>query len=265
MTVIQTIILGIVEGITEFLPVSSTGHMIIAGSIMKIDKEPFTNLFEIVVQMGAILAVVVLYWRKFFDFSRIDFYRKLAIAIIPVLIFGYLLRNRIADWEKSPMIVGVATLIGGIILIFVDRLFREPFIESTEGVSILRALKIGFWQVLAVIPGVSRSAATIIGGLQQRLTRKVAAEFSFFLAVPTMCAATGYKLFKAWKDSPAMLEDHHNLMMLIVGNIIAFLVAMVAIRSFISYLQNHSFRIFGIYRVIVGILIIILVKYGLLT
>ncbi|HUX84802.1 MAG TPA: undecaprenyl-diphosphate phosphatase [Chitinophagaceae bacterium] len=265
MTTLQTIILGIIEGITEFLPISSTGHMIIASSVMKIDSDPFTELFEIVVQLGAILAVVVLYWRRFFDFSRISFYRKLFIAVLPALIFGYLFAKKITQMEDNPVIVGISMLVGGVILIFVDSLFREPRIETTEGIGIFNALKIGFWQVLSMIPGVSRSAATIIGGLQQRLTRKVAAEFSFFLAVPTMFAATGYKLFKAYKENPAILRDHHNVMDLLLGNAIAFVVAMIAIRTFINYLQKHSFRIFGIYRVIVGILIIILVATGFLT
>jgi undecaprenyl-diphosphatase len=265
MTTLQTIILGIVEGITEFLPISSTGHMIIVSSIMGIDADVFTKLFEIVVQLGAILAVVVLYWKKFFDFSRFSFYRKLIIAVLPALFFGYLFADRIDRMLQSPMIVGIAMLAGGIILIFVDQFFKEPRIDSTEKIGIFNALRIGFWQILAMIPGVSRSAATIVGGLQQRLTRKVAAEFSFFLAVPTMCAATGYKLLKAYRDDPAILKDHHNIMQLLLGNAIAFVVAMFAIRSFITYLQKHSFRAFGIYRVIIGVIIIILVWKGILT
>ncbi len=265
MTILQTIILGIVEGITEFLPISSTGHMIIVSSVMKIDADPFTKLFEIVVQLGAILAVVVLYWRRFFDFSRLSFYRKLIIAVLPALIFGYLFAKRIDQMQDNPVIVGIAMLVGGVILIFVDRLFREPRIDTTEGIGIFNALRIGFWQVISMIPGVSRSAATIVGGLQQRLTRKVAAEFSFFLAVPTMFAATAYKLFQAYRENPTLLRDHHNVLELLLGNAIAFLVAMIAIRTFITYLQNHSFRVFGYYRVIVGILIIILVGTRFLT
>lgn len=265
MTILQSIILGIVEGITEFLPISSTGHMIITSSFMKIDTEDFTKLFEIVVQLGAILAVVVLYWRRFFDFSRPIFYGKLFIAVIPALIFGYLFADKLDQLLQNPVIVGYTLLGGGIVLIFVDQLFSEPVIETTEGIGIFNALRIGFWQVLAMVPGVSRSAATIVGGLQQRLTRKVAAEFSFFLAVPTMCAATGYKLLKAWKDHPDMLRDHHNILVLIIGNIVAFIVAMIAIRTFIGYLQKHSFRAFGIYRVIAGIGILILAYKGLLN
>jgi undecaprenyl-diphosphatase len=265
MTWLQAIILGIVEGITEFLPVSSTGHMIITSSLMGIHTDDFTKLFEICVQLGAILAVVVLYWRKFFDFSRIRFYIKLCIAVIPALALGYLFSDKIDELLESPTTVGVMLLLGGIILMFIDRIFSHPAIESEDEISNRRAFTIGFWQVLAMIPGVSRSAASIIGGLQQRLSRKVAAEFSFFLAVPTMCAATGYKLLKAFQETPEMLRDTNNLIALAVGNIVAFIVAMIAIRTFIQYVQRHSFRMFGIYRIIAGIVILVLVFTGVIT
>jgi len=264
MNILQAILLGIVEGITEFLPVSSTGHMIIVSSWMGIDKADFTKLFEIVIQLGAILAVVVLYWRRFFDFRRLGFYKKIIIGVIPALILGYLFADQIDRFLESPLVVGISLLAGGVILLFVDSWFKAPVIKEEKDMSLFNALRIGFWQCIAMIPGVSRSAASIIGGMQQKLTRSLAAEFSFFLAVPTMAAATGYKLLKAFKDQPAMLEDTHNLLALAVGNVIAFVVAMIAIRTFITYLQKHGFKAFGIYRIVVGILIIILVQGGML-
>lgn len=264
MTIIQAIILGIVEGITEFLPISSTGHMIIVSSWMGIDELEFTKLFEIVIQLGAILAVVVLYWRKFFDFSRIGFYKKIIIGVIPALVLGYLFADKIDVLLQSPLIVGIMLLAGGIVLLFVDNWFKKPVVDHEKDMRPVKALWIGFWQCIAMIPGVSRSAATIIGGMQQKLTRRFAAEFSFFLAVPTMAAATGYKLLKAFMDHPAILQNSHNLLALVMGNIVAFIVAMLAIKSFIGYLQKHGFKLFGIYRIIVGILIIILVQTGML-
>lgn len=264
MDIIQTAILGVIEGITEFLPVSSTGHMIVASSWMGIDQDDFTKFFEIAVQMGAILAVVVLYWRKFFDFSRWDFYKKLVIAVIPALIIGYLLADKIDMLLQSPMTVGIMLLVGGIFLLFVDSWFSVPTVDREMDMNEFKALRIGFWQCLAMIPGVSRSAATIIGGMQQKLTRKFAAEFSFFLAVPTMAAATGYKILKAFQSDPGMLTNSHNLFMLLIGNVIAFVVAMLAIRSFVGYLQKHNFKIFGYYRIGIGILILILVYKGIL-
>jgi undecaprenyl-diphosphatase len=264
MTIIQAIILAIVEGITEFLPVSSTGHMIIVSSWMGIDAAAFTKLFEIVIQLGAILAVVVLYWKKFFDFSRLGFYKKIIIGTIPALILGYLLADQIDQLLQSPLTVGITLLAGGVVLLFVDNWFKRPQIREEKDMDLFKALRIGFWQCIAMIPGVSRSAATIIGGMQQKLTRELAAEFSFFLAVPTMAAATGYKLLKAFKDEPQILQNSHNVLVLVLGNIIAFIVAMIAIRSFITYLQKHGFKLFGVYRIIVGILILILVQQGML-
>jgi undecaprenyl-diphosphatase len=238
--------------------------MIVVSAWMGIDAKDFTKLFEIVIQLGAILAVVVLYWRRFFDFSRLGFYKKIIIGVIPALILGYLLGDKIDLLLQSPLIVGIMLLAGGVVLLFVDNWFKRPVIEKEEDMDLFKALRIGFWQCIAMIPGVSRSAATIIGGMQQKLTRKLAAEFSFFLAVPTMAAATGYKLLKAFEDHPAILQDGHNLLALAVGNIVAFVVAMIAIKSFIGYLQHHGFRVFGVYRIIVGILIILLVQVGML-
>lgn len=265
MTTLQAIIIGIVEGITEFLPISSTGHMIITSSLLGISKEEFTKLFEVCVQLGAILSVVVLYWKKFFDFSKLQFYVKLIIAVIPALLLGYLLSDKIDALLESPTTVGVSLLVGGIILMFIDKVFTVSEIEKEEKIGPINAFTIGLWQVLAMIPGVSRSAASIIGGMQQKLSRKLAAEFSFFLAVPTMCAATGYKLLKVFKTNPEMLKDKNNLLVLGVGNVVAFFVALIAIKTFISYVQKHSFKVFGIYRIIAGITILTLIYLGVIS
>ncbi len=264
MSIIQAIILSIIEGLTEFLPVSSTGHMIVVSAWMGIDTQEFTKLFEIVIQLGAILAVVVLYWRKFFDFSRIDFYKKILIGVIPALILGYLFADKIDLLLESPLIVGIMLAVGGVVLLFVDGWFQNPRVFHEKDMTIFQALRVGFWQCLAMIPGVSRSAASIIGGMQQKLNRRVAAEFSFFLAVPTMAAATGYKLLKAFLDTPEVLSDGRNIMILLLGNVVAFIIAMIAIKSFITYLQKHGFKWFGLYRIIIGIIIIILVQTGAL-
>lgn len=262
MSLIEAIILAIVEGLTEYLPVSSTGHMIITGSLMGIAEHPFTKLFEICIQLGAILAVVVLYWKRFFDISRLQFYVKLVIAVIPALAIGFLLSDQIDELLESPLTVAISLLVGGIILLFIDKVFNKPVIEKEEEVSYLKGFIIGIWQCVAMIPGVSRSAASIIGGMQQGLTRSLAAEFSFFLAVPTMFAATGYKLLKAYKETPEMLTDSNNLMMLAVGNIVAFIVALAAIKFFIGYLSKYGFKLFGWYRIVVGLIIIALIVAG---
>ena len=264
MSIIETIILAIVEGLTEFLPISSTGHLIITSSLMHIEKEEFTKLFEIVVQLGAILAVVVLYWKKFFDFGRIKFYFKLIIGVIPAIILGFLFSKKIDALLESPLTVAITMLIGGIILLFVDNLFKNPAIDHEGEISNGKSFAIGIWQCLAMIPGTSRSAASIIGGMQQKLTRRVAAEFSFFLAVPTMLAATGYKLLKAYKENPAMLHNHENLMALLVGNLVAFIVAMIAIKFFIGFLQKHGFKLFGYYRIIASIILLLLIWKGII-
>jgi undecaprenyl-diphosphatase len=264
MTWLDTIILSIVEGITEFLPISSTGHMIIASSIMKIGNDDFTKLFEICVQLGAILSVVVLYWKRFIDIKRLDFYFKLVIAVFPALVFGFLFSKKIDQFLESPTTVAVTLLIGGIVLLFVDQLFNKNTIDSDAGLTNRKAFTIGMWQVIAMIPGTSRSAATIVGGMQQKLTRRFAAEFSFFLAVPTMVAATGYKMLKALKEQPEMLKDKHNLAMLGVGNLVAFVVAMIAIKTFIHFLQRNSLRAFGVYRILAAALIFVLMYQGVI-
>lgn len=264
MTIFQAVVIAIVEGITEFLPISSTGHMIIASSFLHIAADPFTKLFEVAIQLGAILSVVVLYWKKFFPLNRFNFYIKLIIAVIPALALGALFSDKIDDLLESPLTVSITMLLGGFVLLFIDKFFQQPTIEKEENISLSKAFTIGIWQCVAMIPGVSRSAASIIGGMQQKLTRNLAAEFSFFLAVPTMAAATGYKLLKAYKDSPELLFNQDNLIALAVGNVVAFVVALLAIKFFIGFLQKHGFRLFGWYRVIVGAVLLVLVLTGYL-
>jgi undecaprenyl-diphosphatase len=260
MSIIHAIIIAIVEGLTEFLPISSTGHMIITSSLLGIEKEAFTKLFEVVIQLGAILAVVVLYYKKFFNFSRWQFYLRLIIAVIPALVFGALFSSRIKALMESNLTVGLSLLIGGIILLFVDNIFKNAKLNNDSDITYPKAFAIGLWQVLAMIPGVSRSAASIVGGMQQGLSRRLAAEFSFFLAVPTMVAATGKDLWDWYKEQGTIASG--DLKLLLLGNVIAFVVAIIAIKFFISYLQKHGFRLFGWYRIVVGIIVLILVFSG---
>ncbi|WP_395625859.1 undecaprenyl-diphosphate phosphatase [Daejeonella sp.] len=258
MTIFQAIILAIIEGLTEFLPVSSTGHMIIGSSIMGIQSNEFVKLFTVAIQLGAILSVIVLYFKHFFQ--SVGFYFKLLVAFLPAVFFGLLLSDKIDQLMESPLGVAIALLIGGIILLFVDKWFNDGTIDNTNDITYGTALKIGLFQCISMIPGTSRSAATIVGGMSQRLTRKAAAEFSFFLAVPTMFGATSKKLYDFYKDGYQISGDQINL--LIIGNVVAFLVAMLAIRYFIAFLQTKGFRLFGWYRIIVGGIILILLLSG---
>lgn len=262
MTVIEAIIIAIVEGITEFLPISSTGHMIITSSLMGIAKDDFTKLFEVAIQLGAIMSVVVLYYKKFFPLNRWNFYLKLIIAVIPALILGFLFSDKIDELLESPLTVSITLFLGGFVLLFIDKIFNQHTIEQDEDISFLRAFFIGVWQCVAMIPGVSRSAASIIGGMQQKLTRNLSAEFSFFLAVPTMAAATGYKLLKAYTETPEILFNSNNMILLVIGNVVAFVVAMLAIKFFIGYLQKHGFKLFGWYRIIAGTILLLMYYTG---
>jgi undecaprenyl-diphosphatase len=288
MSIIEAIVIAIVEGLTEFLPISSTGHMVITSSALGIGDDNFTKVFEVAIQLGAILAVVILYWKKFFQFNKWEFYAKLIVGVIPALLFGFLFNDLIDDMLGSAAIVATSMVLGGVVLLFIDRWFKQPvveapdilatevtkseLIEADDKLSYKKSLVIGFWQVLAMIPGVSRSAASIIGGMQQKLTRNFAAEFSFFLAVPTMFAATAYSLFlKHWgkgvdakKGYELILETSQNTTAFIIGNVVAFVVALLAIKFFISYLQKHGFRLFGWYRIIAGIILLALVFTGYL-
>ncbi|QEH40590.1 undecaprenyl-diphosphate phosphatase [Chitinophaga sp. XS-30] len=253
MSIVEAIIIAIVEGLTEFLPVSSTGHMIIVSSLMGINEDEFTKMFEVCIQLGAILAVVVLYWKKFFNFSKPAFYIKLFLGVLPALILGYLFAEQIDSLLEKPEVVGLMLFLGGIVLLFVDKWFKNPVIDSEEKMNYFQAIRIGFYQCLAMIPGVSRSAASIIGGMQQKLTRNAAAEFSFFLAVPTMAAVTGYKLLKSHELVTGSME---NLKLLLIGNAVAFVVAMIAIKFFIDTLKKFGFRVWGYYRIVVGAIIL---------
>jgi len=257
MNFIEAIILAIIEGITEYLPISSTGHMIIGSSLMGISELEFTKVFEVNIQFGAILSVVVLYWKRFFQ--SFEFYKKLLAAFIPAAIIGFLLNDFIDQLLENVAVVAVMLVLGGIILVFIDKYFENK--ASKENVTYVDAVKIGLFQCIAMIPGVSRSAASIIGGMFQGLPRKDAAEFSFFLAVPTMFAASGYKLLKAFKAGDLTFSTN-ELQLLAIGNMVAFIVAMAAIKFFIGYLQKYGFKVFGYYRIVIGLIILGLLAAG---
>jgi undecaprenyl-diphosphatase len=257
MDFIQAIILAIIEGITEYLPISSTGHMIIGSSLMGISELDFTKVFEVNIQFGAILSVLVLYWKKFLQ--SFEFYAKLLAAFIPAAIIGFLLNDFIDTLLESVVVVAISMVVGGFVLIFIDKYFENK--ATKEDISYPDAVKIGLFQCIAMIPGVSRSASSIIGGMFQGLSRKDSAEFSFFLAVPTMFAASAYKLLKSYKAG-ALTFSTNELQLLLVGNVVAFIVAMIAIKFFISYLQKYGFKVFGYYRIIVGLIILGLIAAG---
>lgn len=263
MDLIQSIIIAIVEGVTEYIPISSTGHMIITEKILGVQETDFVKMFTVAIQLGAILSVVVLYRKKFFDLKRLDFYLKLAVGVIPAIVLGKLFSDSIDQLLESTTTVAVALLAGGVVLLFIDRFFKHPQIDDEKDVSYLKSLVIGTWQCLAMVPGVSRSAASIIGGMQQKLTRNAAAEFSFFLAVPTMLAATGYKLLKYYQDHGSF--NGEEIRLLAIGNIVAFVVAMLAIKFFIGFLQKHGFKVWGIYRIVLGIILLVLINKGWLA
>ena len=275
MDTLQTIIIALVEGLTEFLPVSSTGHMIIAQNLLGVESTPFVKAFTFIIQFGAILSVLCLYWKRFFQLNntpapegasalkklvhKYDFYWKLFIAFIPAAVFGLLFSDAIDAMLERVEVVAVTLVLGGVFMLFCDRIFNKgsedtPFTEK-------RALMVGLFQCISMIPGVSRSMATIVGGMAQRMTRKAAAEFSFFLAVPTMLGATVYKVYKLIKEGGIEIITD-NLTTLIVGNAVAFIVALLAIKFFISFVTKYGFKAFGWYRIIVGALILILLMTG---
>ncbi len=258
MSIFDAIILAIVEGLTEFLPVSSTGHMIIVSSFFGIASDPFTKAFTVAIQLGAILSVIVLYWKRFFQ--TIDFYYKLFIALLPAAILGLLLNDFIDQMLERIEIVAIMLILGGIVFLFVDKHFNKTELHGETNITISTAFKIGLFQTIAMIPGVSRSASTIIGGLTQKLTKRTAAEFSFFLAVPTMFLATAYKLLKFYQSGSAFGEN--EIIMLAIGNIVAFIVAILAIKSFISYLTKYGFKLFGYYRITLGVILLTLYLLG---
>jgi undecaprenyl-diphosphatase len=260
MDIFQAVIIAIVEGLTDFLPVSSTAHMIFTSTFFNIQEDEFVKMFQVSIQFGAILSVVVLYWRKFLNFKSLDFYIKLALAVVPALVLGKLFDEKIEAVLEKPVPIAMALIVGGVILLFIDKAFNQPEITKEEDITIKKAVTIGFWQCLAMMPGVSRSAASIIGGMQQKLSREVAAEFSFFLAVPTMFAVTCYSVFlKDWnyngleqKGYEMILASNHTLIF-ITGNIVAFVVALLAIKFFVGIIKKYGFKFFGYYRIVAGI------------
>ena len=258
MTLFQTIIIAIVEGLTEFLPVSSTGHMIIAQGILGVKSDEFVKFFTICIQFGAILSVLVLYWKRFFQ--SLNFYYKLLIAFIPAAVIGLLAGDFIDSLLENVWVVSIMLVIGGVFMLFCDKWFNNP--DEDQTITYKKSFKIGLFQCIAMIPGVSRSMATIVGGMSQKLSRKSAAEFSFFLAVPTMLAATGYKLYKAIMEEGGVEMLKSNLPTLVIGNVVAFIVAMIAIKFFITFLTKYGFKAFGYYRIVAGMAIIILMMLG---
>ena len=275
MNTIEAILIAIVEGLTEFLPVSSTGHMIITQNLLGVESTDFVKAFTVIIQFGAILSVVCLYWKRFFRLNpgkvtdlksflyKFDFYWKLLVAFIPAAIFGLLFSDLIDSMLESVWIVAIMLVVGGIFMLFVDKIFNHP--DPQDRMTEKRAFIIGLFQCIAMIPGVSRSMATIVGGMAQRLSRKAAAEFSFFLAVPTMFAATAYKMLKLFLEPNGTEVLRENIGVLIIGNVVAFIVALLAIKFFIGFVTKYGFKAFGYYRIIVGgiILVMLLLGYNL--
>lgn len=269
MDLIQTIIIAIVEGLTEFLPVSSTGHMIITQNLLGVQQgDPFVHAFTFIIQFGAILSVVCLYWKHFFQMrneqefqDKMQFYWRLIIGVLPAVVIGLAAKKSgLLDWLlDSVLVVAIMLVAGGIFMLFCDRIFNKG--SEDNKVSVKRAFIIGCWQCLSVIPGTSRSMATIVGGMQQKLTRKNAAEFSFFLAVPTMAGATLLDLLDMFKEGTSWATSN-NIMLLIVGCVIAFVVAMLAMKWFVGFLTKYGFKFFGWYRIVIGAIILILLLTG---
>lgn len=288
MSILEAIIIAVVEGLTEFLPVSSTGHMIITQALLGMESTDFVKAFTVIIQFGAILSVVLLYKERFFRLNpvvvfdkeavsgmsagkrawnyltrfihKFDFYWKLFIAVVPAGVIGLLLGDQIDALLENVTVVASMLVVGGVFMLFVDRMFNKPSDNQTVGWK--RALSIGFFQCIAMIPGVSRSMATIVGGMATKLSRRNAAEFSFFLAVPTMAAAAGYKLFQLLKDPVSATLLKENALLLLLGNVVAFVVAILAIRFFINFLTRYGFKAFGVYRIIVGTILLVLIILG---
>ena len=258
MNSFQAILIAIIEGLTEYLPVSSTAHMVFLSSYFGIQEDDFVKLFQVSIQFGAILAVVALYWKKFFDFSKLTFFIKLACAVIPALVLGKLFDDAIEAVLGNPIPIAIVLILGGIVLLFIDSKFQNPTILKEEDITIKKAVTIGFWQCLAMMPGTSRSAASIIGGMQQGLSRHAAAEFSFFLAVPTMLAVTCYSVFLKTYEASQMkgyeliLKSDEHIQLFLLGNVVAFVIAILAIKFFIEIIKQYGFKPWGWYRIVVG-------------
>lgn len=266
MSILHALILALVEGLTEFLPVSSTAHLLFTEELLGIEQTEYVKMFTVSIQFGAILAVVVAYWKRFFINIQWSFYRVLAIAVIPALILGKLFDDKIEAVFEKPLVIALVLILGGIVLLFIDRIFSNQAHIKDQEVTVRKGIFIGLWQCLAMMPGVSRSAASIIGGMQQGLNRKSAAEFSFFLAVPTMAAVTLYSVFlKNWcvdgqelKGISMILSSTENTLVFFIGNVASFIIAFVAIKSFITFLQKYGFKVWGIYRIAVGLILLVL-------
>lgn len=269
MDFLQMLILAIVEGLTEFLPISSTAHMGFAANLMGMEETEYLKMFQVSIQFGAILAVVVAYWKKFFDLSRLDFYFKLAIAVIPALGLGMLFDDKIEAALGNQIAISIVLILGGVVLLFVDKWFKHPKITDERDITVKKGFIIGFWQCLAMMPGTSRSAASIIGGMTQNLSRKAAAEFSFFLAVPTMAAVSIYSVFvKTWgegahavKGYEMLMSSQENMINFFLGNLFAFITAWIAIKSFIAVLTKYGFKPWGIYRIVIGLVLLVYFYY----
>jgi undecaprenyl-diphosphatase len=265
MTTFQAIIIAIIEGLTEFLPISSTAHMRFANPLLGITATPFVDLYEVVIQLAAILAVVVIYWKKFFDFKKFNFYIKLIVAVIPALIGGLLLKKHIDGALSNLTFIACVMIGGGIILLFIERFFKNHTITKEENITYPSAFVVGCFQVLSIVfPGLSRSAATIIGGLSQKMSLKLAAEFSFFLAVPTMMAASAKSFLDVYQDNPEVLVSD-NMGILLLGSIVSFIVSIIAINTFIGIVQKFGFKGFGWYRIVVGIVILVLLANNVIA
>lgn len=265
MTYLQAIIIAIVEGLTEYLPISSTAHMGFTAALLGMQETEFLKMFQVSIQFGAILSIVVLYWRKFFDFSQLTFYFKLAAAVLPALVLGYLFDDKIEAVLGNQIAISSVLVLGGVVLIFCDKWFKNPSIQEEKDIPFSKAIAIGFFQCLAMMPGTSRSAASIIGGMTQGLSRKAAAEFSFFLAVPTMLAVTLYSVFiKTWgaetelpqKGYEMIISSPDHIKIFILGNVVAFIVALIAVKTFISILTKYGFKVWGWYRIIIGLVLL---------
>ncbi len=292
MTTFQSVVISIVEGITEFLPISSTAHMKITNPLIGVSKDAFTDMFEVVIQLAAILSVVTIYWKRFVQFKNISFYIKLIVAVIPALIAGLLLKKHIDAALSNLWFIACVMIGGGVFLLFIDKIFTQNKIDEEERISYPKAFVVGCFQVLSVLlPGLSRSAATIIGGMSQKLTRRLAAEFSFFLAVPTMFAASAKSFYDALKanyfianniaESQADTMKVHfgevfskvnfhslfttnHIITFVIGCILSYIIALLAIKFFIGYLQKHGFKIFGWYRIAAGTIVLILLQQGII-
>lgn len=273
MNTLQAIIIAIIEGLTEYLPISSTAHMGFTAALMGMPESEFLKMFQVSIQFGAILSIVVLYWKKFFDFKNFNFnfYIKLACAVVPALVLGKLFDDKIEAVLGNQVAISGMLVFGGIILLFVDKWFKNPKIDDEKDITLKQAIIIGFWQCLAMMPGTSRSAASIIGGMTQGLSRKAAAEFSFFLAVPTMLAVTVYSVFvKTWGEDTAtpmkgyemILQDQNHIILFLIGNVVAFIVALIAVKTFIAVLTKYGFKFWGWYRIIIGIILLIYFSYN---